>query len=73
MEEGATNEDLDLDDDNHNNDAMDVVSDEDDIIVYVTAGGIPPPPPLLTRWSGRGSCRVTMTPPSSFSHREKKM
>ncbi len=56
-EEGATNEDLDLDDDD-DNDVMDVASEEDDAIVYVTAGGILPPP-LLVRWSGGGSCRAT--------------
>ena len=44
MEEGATNEDLDLDDDN-DNDVMDIASDEDNAIVYVTAGGILPPRP----------------------------
>jgi hypothetical protein len=26
-------------------------------------GWHPPPPPLLARWSGRGSCRATRTPP----------
>ena len=44
MEEGATNDDLDLDDDD-NNKAMDVASDKDDAIVYVTPGGILPPRP----------------------------
>ena len=44
MEEGATNEDLDLDDDD-DNDVMDVASDEDDAIVYVTACGVLPPGP----------------------------
>jgi len=44
VEEGATNEDLDLDDDD-DNDVMDVASDENDAIVYVTAYGILPPSP----------------------------
>ena len=70
MEEGATNEDLDLDDDD-NDDVMDVASDEDNAVIYVTAGGIPPPP-LLTQWSGGGSCHATTTPPSSSFHGEKK-
>ena len=43
MEEGATNEDLDLDEDDDNNDAMDVASNKDNAIIYVTAGGILPP------------------------------
>ena len=55
MEEGATNEDLDLDNDDDNN-VMDVASDEDDAIVYVTAGGIPSPRP--SSCSGRDEAPV---------------
>ena len=44
VEEGATNEDLDLEDDDDNG-AMDVASDVDNAIAHATAGGILPPRP----------------------------
>jgi hypothetical protein len=56
VEEGATNEDLDLDDD-CDNDVMDVASDEDDAIIYVTTGGILPPRPSSR--GGRDKAPVT--------------
>jgi len=72
VEEGATNEDLDLDNDDDYKDAMDIASDEDDAIVYVTAGGILPPHPSSHR--GRDEAPVARRrPPPSSPHREKKL